>query len=112
MQHRIKKISRTIAGEGPARAVRAMRSRSKAKGQHTCMRIAEGRNRPTPVLLVDIGTPSHPRHFSAMIAQPGAALACNNACVESLKVACSFCHEKILGHRATACLVHPNLQEL
>ncbi len=69
VQHRIEKISRSIAGERSARAIGAMRARSQSQRQHARARIPERRNRFSPIGIVGIGSTSNPRDLSAVCPQ-------------------------------------------
>ncbi len=70
MQHRIEKISRSISGEGTTRAIGAVRAWSQAQRQYARVRVAERRNRFSPIGVVGIGSPPDPRDLGAVGPQP------------------------------------------
>ena len=65
----------TIAGEYPARAVRAVGCRRKPENQHSRVRIAKPGNRLGPVGIVAKRRAFDPRDVSAVVAKPRAFVA-------------------------------------
>ena len=78
MQHRIHKVPRTIAREGPTRPVRAMRSGSQSYNQNSRLRITESRHRLRPISLVKIGAALLLTNRPAISPESLAALARDN----------------------------------
>ena len=83
VQNRVHKISRTIACKRTPGSIRSMRARSQPENQDAGPRIAEARNGPTPIRLIQICTALCLRNALAILSQSRASFAIHN-CVVSL----------------------------
>ena len=85
MQDGIKKITRAVPGKDPAGAVATVSTGREAEGQDAGARVAEARNGPGPVGLVDVGAAFALANALAVVAKPWTPLTCSNLLMESCK---------------------------
>ena len=69
VQYRKEEVAGAVTRKGAACAIRAMGAWRKSEGENSCLRIAEGRHRPPPILAIDVSAPTHSRDLNAMPSQ-------------------------------------------
>jgi 2-keto-3-deoxy-L-fuconate dehydrogenase len=86
MQHRVEKISRTVAGENPPRAVGPVRAGRQSQDEKPRRRRPEGRHRPAPIHLVEVSPALHARHLLYISNQPRTPPASRDLLVECSQI--------------------------
>ena len=85
VEHAVKHIARTVAGEHAAGAVRAVGARSQAEDQDACLRIAKRGYRLSPINPVPVGSPFDLGDAGDVVTQTGASAAPHNFVLKYLK---------------------------
>src|SRR5579862_6458295 len=85
VEHRIQEIARAVAGEGPAGAIRSMCARGEADDQDFGVGIAEGGDGASPVFPAGICPALGSRHLLAVLPQPHASIASNDARIQRIE---------------------------
>ena len=78
----VEPLAAAIAGEHPAGAVGSVRRRRQADDQEPCPRVAKVRHRPAPVVASEESLAFFTGDVAAILAQPRARLASDDATVE------------------------------
>ncbi len=82
VQNPEQQISGAIAGKYASRTIRPVRSGSKSQDQQLRVQRPERRNRPSPIIVGQVGPPLHRGNFPAVGAQTRTFAASYNVLVE------------------------------
>jgi hypothetical protein len=92
MQDRKEKVAGPVTGKGAASAIGAMGARCKPERKDSRLRVAEGRNRSSPIFPIDVGAPTHARDLNAMRSKAWTAFAGDDLSIEIRERFCGYDH--------------------